>query len=81
MKQNFLKQVLVRVDFQKPLESYEKGLYPSVEKAIKRTFPTLVEYKIQQKSVLFESGCGRVINCSESVGNRNQLPDETNELK
>ncbi len=59
-KQNFLKQVLVRVDFQKPLESYEKGLNPAVEEAIKTTFPTLVEHKIKQQSILFESGQTKV---------------------
>jgi len=54
-KKNFLKQVLVRVDFQKPLESYNKGLNPAVEQAIKRKFPNLVEDKLKQQSFCIES--------------------------
>lgn len=50
-KQNFLKQVLVRVDFQNPLQDYEKGLYPAVVKALAKTFPTLVEQKIIQQTI------------------------------
>lgn len=55
-KKNFLKQVLVRLDFQKSLESYEKGLNPAVVKDLNKTFPTLVEQKIKQKSFQISSG-------------------------
>ena len=50
-KENFLKQVFVRIDFQKPLENYEKGLNPSFENALRQTFPTIVEHKIKQQSI------------------------------
>ncbi len=52
-KTNFLKQVLVRVDFQNALASYEKALNPVAEKAIMKRFPTLVEQKVKQQSVEF----------------------------
>ena len=54
-KQNFLKQVLVRVDFQKPLESYEKGLNLTAEKAIQGRFPTLIEQKMKKQSFQIEA--------------------------
>jgi len=50
-KKTFLKQVLVRVDFQKPLGNYEKGLKTKVEKTIEKTFPTRVEHKVKQNIV------------------------------
>lgn len=46
-KKTFLKQVLVRADFQKTLANYEKGLLPAVPKAIHNIFPTMVEHKIK----------------------------------
>jgi uncharacterized protein (TIGR04255 family) len=49
-KRNFLKQVLVRVDFQRALADYEKGLYPKAEKIISKTFPIPVEFKRKQQS-------------------------------
>lgn len=45
-KRTFLKQVLVRVDFQNSLANYEKGLIPSVPKSISSAFPNFVEDKL-----------------------------------
>ena len=50
-KQTFLKQVLVRVDFQKPLENYEKNLSRKVETTIEKTFPSQIEQRVKQQSV------------------------------
>jgi len=48
-KKTFLKQVLVRLDFQKSLESYEKGVNPATENAIMKTFPTRIDQKIRMQ--------------------------------
>ena len=50
-KQNFLKQVLVRVDFQNPLQDYGKGLNPAVVKALAKTFPNMVEQKVIRQQI------------------------------
>ena len=57
-KNTFLKQVLVRVDFQNVLTNYENGLDPAVSKSIAGTFPTPVEYKNKQRTILFDSKTG-----------------------
>ena len=54
-KKTFLKQVLVRVDFQSPLQDYEKGLNPAVVKALAKTFPNRVEQKIKHQSFTISS--------------------------
>ena len=66
-KKTFLKQVLVRVDFQKPLEYYEKGLNTTVEKTIKKTFPTMVEQKIKLQSIQVESGQTKVSTSDQTL--------------
>jgi uncharacterized protein (TIGR04255 family) len=53
-KKTFLKQVLVRVDFQNVLTDYEKGLNPAVTKTIHDIFPTLVEHKNKHLNVKVE---------------------------
>jgi len=54
-KTTFLKQVLVRVDFQNALVDYEKGINPAVPKAIANIFPTMVEHKIKHLQVKIEN--------------------------
>lgn len=52
-KKNFLKQVLLKVDFQSPLESYDKGINPKVEEAVQGTFPIRIEQVVKQQAVAF----------------------------
>lgn len=53
-KKTFLKQVLVRLDFQNELINYERGLNPAMIKAIHDVFPTMVEYKNKYVNVKVE---------------------------
>lgn len=66
-KKNFLKEVMIRVDFQTPLEGYEKGLYPTVEQDIKRTFPTPIEQKVKQQLFQIESGQAKVSTIDQTL--------------
>ncbi len=66
-KQNFLKQVLVRLDFQNPLQDYKKGLNPAVVKALAKTFPTMVEQKIKLQSIEVESGQAKMSTTDQPI--------------
>lgn len=66
-KQNFLKQVLVRLDFQNPLQDYEKGLNSAVVKAWAKTFPTMVEQKIKLQSIQVESGQTKISTIDQTL--------------
>ena len=44
-KRNFLKQVLVRIDFQNALQNYDDGLIDTTLKVIEKTFPTKIHQK------------------------------------
>jgi len=54
-KKTFLKQVLVRVDFQNSLSNYEKGLLPAVKKKLEKYFPIFIEHKNKHTNVRIEN--------------------------
>ncbi len=66
-KKTFLKQVLVRVDFQNALVSYEKGLNPAVPKTLTKTFPVLVEQKIKKDSIQIYSGKAQLSTTEQTL--------------
>jgi uncharacterized protein (TIGR04255 family) len=51
---DFLKQVLVKIDFKNTLANYEKGLNPEVAKNISAVFPVLVEFKNKQQTFVID---------------------------
>ncbi len=66
-KKNFLKQVLVRVDFQNALASYEKGLNPAVPKDICETFPNRVDQQITQQAIQLSSGKAELSTTDQTI--------------